>query len=423
MTSVRAFDARPAEGQAPRSLDAEDRRRHSSRGRLVALRLVLVVLAFVFPLVGLEVALRVFGPFLPGNYDTGAYVRRHPILGHYHVPDFEGWIKTPRFTVRLDINPMGFRDPRQSYAKPPGTFRILALGDSYVEAAQVQADQMVTTRLEALLGAESSQPVEVINGGVFGYGTGQEYLLLNEEGVKYAPDLIVLFFCHANDVPNNDYRLELPNEDLSRALKPYYDLDDSGNLVLFPAPPPTPQSDLRARMRSASMLYNVIETGVVYKLELQNPREAFNAIGGLVDPIKGKYDVEQTGEWKQGWKITGAILERMRDRARELDIPLVVVSIPAWRMLDDAYWQRSGNANRLDRGISHPTAPVRALTAITDQLGLPHLDLLPAMRARTVTDGLNSLYIEDDLHWTAAGHELAAEQVGRFLETQNLIPR
>lgn len=395
----------------------------ASRRRLVAFRVLAVVVSLALPLLVLEAVLRVFGPIVPGNYDTGPYVRRHPTLGHFHTPSFGGWIKTPQFIVRIDTNPMGLRDPRQSYAKPPGTFRVLALGDSYVEAAQVQADQMVTTQLERLLGASTSRPVEVVNAGVFGYGTGQELLLLEQEGVKYAPDLVVLFFCHCNDVANNDYRLELIDGDLSTALKPYFDLEADGSLRLIPPPPPSPRTNLRMILRDHSMLYNLIETGVVYKLELQNPREAFNAVGGLVDPTQGKYEYEPGGEWERAWAITDRLIERVRDRAAEIGAPLVIVGIPEWRMLEPAYWRRDRNKRLVDSGRGGPDALSRRLDATARRLGVPHLDLQPAFQPRVDADGLFAYYFEADYHWTPAGHRVAADAVADFLQRSDLLPR
>src|SRR5215212_12264169 len=99
------------------------------RGGVIAMRVVAVLLGLLLPLLALEVAIRLFGPFLPGNYDTGSMVRRHPTLGHFHPASTSTWVKTPQFTVKLDFNAMGLRDPRQSFAKPAGVFRILALGD------------------------------------------------------------------------------------------------------------------------------------------------------------------------------------------------------------------------------------------------------------------------------------------------------
>jgi hypothetical protein len=390
---------------------------------VLGFRLLAVLLGCLVPLLALELALRTFGPFLPGNYDTGQYVRRDPILGHFHVANFGGWVKTPRFTVRVDINPMGLRDPRTSYDKPPGTFRILALGDSYVEGAQVQMNETVAAQLERMLGASSSTPIEVINGGVFGYGTAQESLLLDHEGVKYQPDLIVLFFCHCNDIPNNNYRLELIDSDLSRALKPYYDLGRDGQLRLITPPPPSAQIDLRQRLRDHSMLYNVFETGVVYKLELQNPREAFNAIDGLNDPTRGKFDTRPDGEWERGWRITDAIFERLRDRADAMGVPLVIVGIPDWRMLDAGYWQRDANKRLVDSGRSAPDAPTRQLGQITNRLNLPYEPLLPMFAPLVTRDGLFHYFIDGDYHWTVDGNRVAAEAVAEFLRNGGFVPR
>jgi lysophospholipase L1-like esterase len=394
------------------------------RPGVILARVLAVCLGLLLPLVALEIMLRLFGPFLPGNYDTGQDVRRHPTLGHYHTPGFRGWVKTPQFTVPMAINPMGFRDPRQSYAKPPGTFRILALGDSYVEAQQVPLEQSVTALLERQLSGSLGRPVEVINGGVFGYGTTQEYLLLDQEGVKYQPDLVVLFFCHCNDLPNNNYRLELIDGDRNRALKPYFDLDDDATeLRLLTPPPPSARTSLRSRMRDYSLLYNVIETGVVYKLELQNPRESFNAVDGLVEPTRGKYDAKPSGEWERAWRITDLVLEKVRDRAAEIGAPLVVVGIPEWRMLERAYWQRDANKRLVESGRGGPDAPVKQLGAIADRLGVPHLDLLPAFQPKVDADSLFTYYLEADYHWTAAGHIVATDAVAAFLAERAMLPR
>jgi hypothetical protein len=391
---------------------------------VLAVRALAVTLGVLLPLLVLEVALRLFGPFLPGNYDTGSYVRRHPVLGHFHTPDYRAWVKTAQFTTQIDINPMGLRDPRQSYDKPAGTFRILALGDSYVEAVQVAASETIAARLEHDLGARMTRPVEVINAGVFGSGTAQEYLLLETEGVKYQPDLVMLFFCHCNDVPNNNYRLELKNAELSRALKPYYDLaDDDEELRLIPPPPPSARTSLRERLRDTTLLYNVIETGVVYKLELQNPLEPWNGIDGLLDPIRGKYDAKPAGEWDRGWRITEGILTKLRQQTTAMGVPLVIVEIPAWRMLDGAYWQRDDHKRLVDSRRGGPDAPVRILDGMADRLGVPHLDLRPVFQPKVDADGLTRYYIEGDYHWTAAGHVVASEAVARFLADGGLLPR
>jgi hypothetical protein len=48
---------------------------------------------------------------------------------------------------------------------------------------------------------------ETFNMGLSGFGTGREYLMLREYGLRYQPDLVLLFFV-GNDLLNNSVRLE-----------------------------------------------------------------------------------------------------------------------------------------------------------------------------------------------------------------------
>ncbi|MFN8636796.1 MAG: SGNH/GDSL hydrolase family protein [Chloroflexota bacterium] len=387
-------------------------------------RSVAILAGLLVPLLLLEVVLRLFGPILPGNYDTGAYLVRDETLGHFHVRGFHGWIKAPEFTTEVQISPLGLRDRRQSYAKPPGTFRVLLLGDSFLEAVQVQQWQGVAERLEVLLNQDSPRPVEVINGGVAAYGTGQELLLLDQVGAQFQPDLVVLLFFVGNDLTNNNYRLELWDGDLKLRLKPYFDLEgNSQELKYIPGPPPVPRNGFAETMRRSSVLYNVVETGVYNKLQLSYPREQLEAIGGLRTPLTGLYDTQPPDEWARAWRISEALLGRIRDRSTQLGAPLVVAGIPEWRVLDPAAWEdeiRKSNprSNRLDSGRLKIGAPIDNLAEVVSRVGVPFIDLQPPIEAAG-RDGTR-LYYDFDKHWTAAGHAVAAEAIARELRTSGL---
>src|SRR5215217_1841814 len=125
----------------------------SSGSRLLAARLLLVLLAVLLPLASLEVAFRVAGPFIPGNYDTGAYLTRDARYGHYHPASYSGWIARDEYTVHVSTNPERQRGPAVPFERTPGTFRILVLGDSFVEAVQVGERERFIARLQELLNA------------------------------------------------------------------------------------------------------------------------------------------------------------------------------------------------------------------------------------------------------------------------------
>jgi lysophospholipase L1-like esterase len=385
-------------------------------------RSLAIFLGILVPLLAFEAVLRIFGPIVPGYYDTGSFLMRHPTLGHFHVPNFDGWRRAPEFTSRISISPLGLRDPRGSYAKPAGTYRILLLGDSFIEATQVQADEMIARRLEVALNQGAPNRVEVINAGVGGYSTGQELLLLEEEGVKYEPDLVVLFFFSGNDLSNNNYRLELWDEKLEKALKPYFDLDRDGTLRFIPAPPPRPPSGPTTWLRHNLVLFNVVETGLVNKFSLPNPGEPIEAIDGLRQPVRGQYDAEPEGEWLRAWKITEMLVARLHDRTVAMGIPLVMVGIPESRALDRDVWQREVRGGRQEAGRLAPDAPTTRVGTIAQQLGVPYLDLLPPLTDAS-GEAIDTLYYRYDRHWNADGHAVAAEALAQFLRSQRLTPR
>lgn len=377
-------------------------------------RVVLVLGGIVVPLVVLEVALHVFGPFLPGNYDTGAYLERDPVLGHTLRRNFDGWIKAPEFTTRITTGPLGLRDPIATHEKPAGTSRIVLLGDSFVQGVGVDDPESVARRLDSRLGAS----VEVVNGGVAGFGTAQEVLFFERDVARLSPDLVILVFFVGNDITNNNYRLELWNQDLKLALKPYFDLMPDGSLRLYPPPPPPP-TGMQEWIRTSSRLFNVVETGVMLKLDPTWAREEHGAVGGIREPVRGIYDTQPEGEWHRGWSITEALLTRLRDRVHGGGGRLAIVGAPELRAMDDDTWRREMGGGRLGSGRLQVSAPTDRLGAVARTLGVPYLDLLQAFRAAH-RDG--SLFYPLDRHWTARGHAVAAAEIARWIQTEGLLP-
>lgn len=94
----------------------------------------------------------------------------------------------------VQINTNGLRDDPHEYNRRDGTFRIVALGDSFTFGyGGVEQPQRFTEVLETKL-----EGVEVINMGVVGFSLDQEYLYLRHEGLRYQPDLVMVFL-YEND--------------------------------------------------------------------------------------------------------------------------------------------------------------------------------------------------------------------------------
>jgi hypothetical protein len=134
----------------------------------------------------------------------GFYVS-DPELGQRLAPNYDGWFAG----VPVHINSLGFRDARE-YAldKPPGTFRIIVLGDSVTFGHGALSDTTYPFLLEQRLKQwKPDVNWEVWNLGVPGYNTRQELAYLERVGPRYRPDLVIVGFFE-NDLMDNDVSTE-----------------------------------------------------------------------------------------------------------------------------------------------------------------------------------------------------------------------
>lgn len=169
-----------------------------------------------------------------GHETTGHRYLYDPQLGWRNIPDWQATTNGKS----LNINSKGLRDREYSIEKPAGTQRILVLGDSFAWGYGVSDSEIFTEVLERGL-ADESPPWEVLNAGVSGWGTDQEYLFLTNEGFDYSPDIVILAYFCVNDVLNNSsaeqYMLHKPvflNRQLELANVPVPQPGENRPLVL-----------------------------------------------------------------------------------------------------------------------------------------------------------------------------------------------
>jgi len=160
--------------------------------------LIIVVVFMVIILLLAEGYLRIFNPqpLIP------RYVTDAPYGIRMNYPNINIWHTTPDYKINIRTNSRGIRaDKEIFYEKPLGTKRIVALGDSYTLGYGVNKEDLYLTILEKKLN-EVGYVVEVINLGVSGFSNAEELIALENEGIKYDPDLIVLAF-YQNDLREN----------------------------------------------------------------------------------------------------------------------------------------------------------------------------------------------------------------------------
>ena len=134
------------------------------------------------------------------------YVEYDRIRGWRDRPNADVYFNSDEYEVRMQFNSHGLRGPERSYRKGPALYRILILGDSFVEGVGVDLRNRFPEVLEKLLNeAATGLKFEVIAMGTAGYSTDQELLWLKSEGLRWNPDLVITMF-YWDDVIRNTHK-------------------------------------------------------------------------------------------------------------------------------------------------------------------------------------------------------------------------
>jgi len=112
--------------------------------------------------------------------------------------------------IEYRTNSLGLRNKEIPFKKDSNAVRILALGDSFIWGEGLNENESITTKIESILKNKKSKNIEVINAGIGGYNTKDEYEQLVRLYPSYNPDLIIQFF-FTNDLLTTDESNEIDN--------------------------------------------------------------------------------------------------------------------------------------------------------------------------------------------------------------------
>ena len=272
-----------------------------------------------------------------------------------------------------NINSHGMRDREYPVAKPRHTFRILAIGDSFTYGQGVAQAETYAKRLEAMLNerlGDRGIHFEVLNAGVRGYNTHQEMIHLQEIGLQFDPDLILVGFV-LNDAELGHLGLK----------------DVRSGLWLIRV-----KEWMKHNMVSYRFLRNQVKRLI----------ERFKGRGGSsVAPLR----LAAKRKPSPGWDLCRKSLKSIAAIAKVRNIPAMLVIFPYLYDLDDTY----------------PFKGEHALVAKSGrESGMKVLDLLPEFMGLEPS----ALWVSPtDGHPNATGHLIAAEEIYKAMLSQALEVR
>ncbi len=326
------------------------------------------------------------------------------------------------------FNSHGFRDAERTWAKPPNTYRILVLGDSFVEAFNVPREHAFPALLEAKLNATSpSRRFEVLALGQSGFGTADAYMRYLNVGVRYAPDMVILAFYMGNDVRDNSRFLSM------NWIRFYFTIDEHGELVLDRstldgyAKQLTPLHRAYQTMKRYSYLLSLIsERAFLVRRQIREGRfqqaHANTGQGGLDEFSDfNVYLPDPTPRWTEAWNVTERVLVKFAGEVASRGTPFVLVILGAAEQVHPELAQDLRTEYSLPFDVDLPDRRLREVAA---RHGIRTLDLIPAFRDYDRRTG-TYLYGSGSMiagHWNEAGHRLAAEDIFLYLREDRVIP-
>jgi hypothetical protein len=253
--------------------------------------------------------------------DIGIRIVNHWYPYFYCYDQFRGWGLNPgahgTYTREghsfFRINHDGFRGPDYVRPKPSGVIRVAVLGDSYVEAMQVEEDQTFTSVIGRELARDPllrGRHIEALNFGVDGYGTAQELITLKRKVWSYQPNIVVLAIFLGNDIRNNSVVLE------GDRCRPFYKSD--GPMLTLTGPfIESPSFRLWCEARFDYRDLRLLEL-------FRNTLEVATTRGGAPTPEHpverainySIYKAPTDRAWQDAWDITEQLILATRDEVR-----------------------------------------------------------------------------------------------------------
>lgn len=200
--------------------------------RVLTQRVGLLFFGLIVGMVLVELVLRIWTPSILADK---AVRKSDPIYHHSLRPSSDYIERTPEYVVEMKTNSMGLRG--DEYV--PGhekEFKIVMLGDSFVEGFGVPEESCLVRRLERRLNSMEERGVKyvVFNSGIAGYSPILEYLLLRDRALLLGPQLVVLCYDMSDVQEDVLYAEDAVFDSMGVPVKVNPTSPKFGNVGLFP---------------------------------------------------------------------------------------------------------------------------------------------------------------------------------------------
>lgn len=352
--------------------------------------------------------------------------------GGHLLPNLNLDVRGEFGAVHFITNSQGFRNDKEfDYMPSPDVYRILLLGDSYVDGMRTDQEHTIGFVLQETLNARlgKNHRVEVMISGHNNPANAWYYY--QEHGRTYHPDLVILGLTIGNDFTSHNYcyggLLPEAGEDgqiMLRKAAPRIDSVSFGILGLLPEAAYQPvrrwewledhEFQMRQWLAGRSRLFGYAIPPAL--MPWGNRRrhvyatEMFLSLGLFYQPglpeIQGMYQ-------EMDEMLTGI------HQAVTIDgVTFLVVLFPVRIQVAPKDWDLLVRFYALDRDKFDLQKPNRHVLALCERYGIECLDSLPALRQWYEVHEEPVYRTRGDMHFNEIGQRVVAEHIAAYLLTR-----
>ena len=394
------------------------------------IKLLAFLMSLVFSIFVAEIAGRML-KLLPVR-SSQSYIKLTQEVGRLPLPLSHSRFAEPgEFDVRLQFNAMGFRDPHIDFPEAATGTRILAVGDSFVTAWEVELNYRWTEQMHRF-----RSDWNILNLGMRNWGIDQTYLNLLNYPLKKQPDIVLLMFFTGNDVSDN-YRsgiiktpwdaphflptdsttdLNSLNELQKVPWSGYRDPFDEPKRLSFP-------KNINAWLRLHSVVYRAVDftrqfiQGKVSDAFHESPKPITTEQPRLT---WGVFDAgNDASQWQTAWQITEVLLREMKAVSESRNAKFMIVVAPFSPLIEPT--EQAKTKGLLDPSKYDLEKPAKRLIEFGKNNEIPVLDLTPGLKAFRDANSGRMLFFPKDGHFTALGNCVVASQIVNWIDPNSKV--
>jgi len=355
--------------------------------------------------------------------------------GGHLLPNLNGLFKSDRSSkaIRWITNSKGFRNEKEfPYTPDERTFRILFLGDSYVDGLRTDQTKTIGYLLEKELNEKMfSDKFDRYEVMISGHNNPvNAWYYYQRHGYKYKPDLVLLGVTISNDLTWNSYRVTfVPVKDARGRPR----LEKTGRTIngrqpeeglIIPEDGYVKKSSLDIFLdieRVARMLLSKWsapfshEAPPTLKPPLNSPRHIYATKVGI--PL-GLFYIPIMPEVETIYSDLEETLTGFKDAVDETGSRLAVVLFPVSIQLHEKEWDLLKRLYFLDEKKFDLDYPDKRLFRLCQKNNIPCMDVLPAFKEISQKNRGTRLYrLRGDMHFNEKGQEITAAALYKFIRS------